>query len=164
MVYDKTDHHNTLFDSYNIKLASTKIKMITLENAANTYSVFNGVKFNTSNEHDKYLLYCQFVTYVCYGYSIAPITDYSNNVVYQELPNEKDYFTISDRKLYVNLRRSNGCTGKLEMISRYQSDLILTITLKQAAAKKMRLGVTGYYQGKYLYTLSRSELILTYKE
>ena len=56
--------------------------MITLENAANTYSVFNGVKFNTSNEHDKYLLYCQFVTYVCYGQSIAPITDYANNVVY----------------------------------------------------------------------------------
>ena len=138
--------------------------MITLENAANTYSVFNGVKFNTSNEHDKYLLYCQFVTYVCYGYSIAPITDYSNNVVYQELPNEKDYFTISDRKLYVNLRRSNGCTGKLEMISRYQSDLILTITLKQAAAKKMKLGVSGYYQGKYFHTLSRSELIFTYKE
>ena len=67
LVYEKSDQDNTVFDSYNIELASTKIKTITLENAASTYSVFNRVKFNTSNEHDKYLLYCQFVTYVCYG-------------------------------------------------------------------------------------------------
>ena len=164
LVYEKSDQHNSVFDSYNIELASTKIKTIAFEHAASTYSVFNRVKFNTSNEHHKYLLYCQFVTYVCYGYSIAPITDYANNVVYQELPNQKDCFSISNKKLYVNLRRSKGCTGELEMISRYQSDLILTIILKQGAAKKMELTVTGYYQGKYLYALSRSDLLLTYKE
>lgn len=28
----------------------------------------------------------------------------------------------------------------------------------------MRLGVTGYYQGEYLYTLSSKGLILTYKD
>lgn len=38
--------------------------MLTLENAANTYSVFDGVILNTSDEHDKYLFCSQFVAYI----------------------------------------------------------------------------------------------------
>ena len=36
--------------------------------------------------------------------------------------------------------------------------------LKNAANKKIRLGVIGYYQGQHLYTLSNKGLILTYKD
>ena len=50
------------------------------------------------------------------------------------------------------------------MLSRDDSDLTLTVMLKQAAAKKMKLRVTGYYQDEYLYTLSGSDLIMSYKE
>ena len=50
------------------------------------------------------------------------------------------------------------------MVLRDDNNLTLTVTSKQAAAKKMKLTMTGYYQGKYLYTLSRSGLIMTYKE
>ena len=42
----------------------TKIKMLTLENAANIYSVFNGVKFGASDKQEKHLLYPQFVAYL----------------------------------------------------------------------------------------------------
>lgn len=53
--------------------------MLTLENAAKIYSVFNGVKFGTSDEQEKYQLYRQFVAYLCDSCSIAPVTDYANN-------------------------------------------------------------------------------------
>ena len=61
LVYNKSDQHNTAFDSYNIELPVTKIKMLTLENAANIYSVFN---FGTSDKQEKHLLYPQFVAYL----------------------------------------------------------------------------------------------------
>ena len=96
LVYDKSDQQNTVFDSYNIELASTKTKILTSENAANTYSVFNGVKFDTGDEHNKYVLYHQFVAYVCDGCSIALLTDYANDVVYPELPNQTNNFDSSD--------------------------------------------------------------------
>lgn len=50
------------------------------------------------------------------------------------------------------------------MLSRDDGNFNLTILLKQAATKKMKLRVTGYYQDKYLYTLLRSGLIMSYKE
>ena len=36
--------------------------------------------------------------------------------------------------------------------------------MKAAITQKMKLRVTGYYQGEYLYTLSRSGLLMSYKE
>ena len=107
-----------------------------LENAANTYSVFNGIKFDLEDKHDKYLLHRQFVAWVCNGCSIALLTDYSNNEVHRELPKQKEYFSSSDEKLYIDLRRSKGYTGELEILSTNDSDLTLTITLKAAAATK----------------------------
>ena len=38
------------------------------------------------------------------------------------------------------------------------------IQLKVQAEKKKRLQITGYYQGKYLYTMMREGLIKYYKE
>ena len=61
LVYHQSDQHNTIFDSYNIEVETKKIKTLTLENTANTYSVFNGVKFDLEDEHDKYLLHPQFL-------------------------------------------------------------------------------------------------------
>ena len=43
-----------------------------------------------------------------------------------------------------------GYMNELEKINADNSDLLITITLKAATKKKMRLRVTGYYQGKYL--------------
>ena len=52
----------------------------------------------------------------------------------------------------------------LEKINRIDSDLTITVTLKAATTKKMRLRVTGHYQGEYLSSLSSEGLIMNYKE
>ena len=43
------------------------------------------------------------------------------------------------------VRDSKGYTGEFERVNRDDSDLVVTVDLKKAAAKKMRLYVTGYY-------------------
>lgn len=48
--------------------------------------------------------------------------------------------------------------------SRDVSNLALRFTLKDAATHKMRLRVTGYYQGKNLYLLLNELLIRNYKD
>ena len=78
LVYDKSDQHRSIYDSYNFELASTKIKSIKLENVSNTYSLFNSVKFDTSDAHNKYLLYTQFVAWYCNGSSIASLSAVNN--------------------------------------------------------------------------------------
>ena len=40
----------------------------------------------------------------------------------------------------------------------------MTITLKNAAARKMRLRVIGYYQSEYMYSMSNLGLLLDYKD
>ena len=40
----------------------------------------------------------------------------------------------------------------------------MTITLKAAATKKMRLSVVGYYQGEYMYSMKNLGLLLSYKD
>ena len=114
LVYDKSDQHNTIFDSCNIEVAT---------------------KLDLEDDRNKFLLHRQFVSWVCVGCSIASFTDYSNNEVAIELPNAKKYFPESDEKLYIELRRSKGYTSKLEMLSRDDSDLTPAITLKNAATK-----------------------------
>ena len=75
-----------------------------------------------------------------------------------------DYFTNSGEKLFIDLRRGKGCTGEIEKINKDNSDLTITVTFKAATSKKMRLRVTGHYQGEYFYSLSNKGLIISYKE
>ena len=86
------------------------------------------------------------------------------NVTRQELPNRNKYFTASDERVYIDIRRNKGYTGEFERVNRDDSDLSITINLKAAAAKKMRLRVTGYFQGEYMYMLGKDGLIMNYKE
>lgn len=155
--------NTTIFDSYNIKLASTKTKSLKLENASNTYSTFNEVKLDTDDKYEQLLLYNQFVALNCNGCTIAPVTDCANNDIYKELPRLKKFLTVSDEKIYIELR-SKCYTVELGKLSRDDSDITLMVMLKNAANKKIRLGVIGYYQGQHLYTLSNKGLILTYKD
>ena len=75
LVYDKSDQHRSIYDSYNLEVATKKIKSIKLENASSSYSSLNSLKFDLENDHDQYLPYCQFVAWYCKGSSIAPLTD-----------------------------------------------------------------------------------------
>ena len=97
--------------------------------------------------------------------SIALLPDFAHNPVFQELPIQKQYFTTPDEKFFIDLRRGKGYTNEIKKLNRDDSsDLSITIMLKNAAAKKMRLRVTGYYQGEYLYSLSNEGLIMNFKE
>ena len=53
LVFDRSDHHLSIYNSYNSEVAATKIKAIKLQNALNTYSEFNTVKFNVEDEEDQ---------------------------------------------------------------------------------------------------------------
>ena len=52
------------------------------------------------------------------------------------------------------MRRSKGYTDELEKLNRDDSGLAVVITLKEVAAKKLRLRVTGFSQAEYWYLLS----------
>ena len=65
--------------------------------------------------------------------------------------------------MYLDSRRSKGYNNELESFTRDHSKLTLTVTLKDAATKNMRLRVTGYSQGKYYYVLSLQGSIIQYK-
>ena len=65
--------------------------------------------------------------------------------------------------MYIDLRRSKGYTDELETLTRDDSRLTVIVMIRDAAAKKMRLRVTGYSQGKYYYALSLRGLIMLYK-
>ena len=50
-----------------------------------------------------------FVAYYCEGCSAAPLKQYKNNKIKQELTKEKDYFRDnSDERFYIDMRRSKG--------------------------------------------------------
>ena len=62
------------------------------------------------------------------------------------------------------MRRSKGYTDELEKINRDNSDIALTISLKEAAAKKkLRFRITGFSQAEYWYLLSNKGYIMSYK-
>ena len=109
-------------------------------------------------------MYSAFIVWICNGSSIAALSDYAHNSIYQEALRKNKYFIDFDEKLYIDLRRSKGHTGEFEQVIRNDSDLTIAIELKTALTKKLRLTVTGYYQGEYLYMLGNNGLIINYME
>ena len=95
------------------------------------------------------------------GCSTAPLTQYKNNEIYQEI-SEEDVFTTNDTddRIWIDMRRSKGYTGKLEKINRDDSGLAVVIGFKGAAAKTLRLWIVGYSQGEYWYLLSNKGYIM----
>ena len=105
-----------------------------------------------------------FIAYNCDGCSAAPLTQYRNNEIYQEITKEADYFKdTSNEKLYIDMRRSKGYTDELEKLTRDDSDVNLTVKLKAATTKKLRLKVIAYSQAEYFYTTSSQGQIMTFK-
>ena len=164
LVFDKSDQHLTIYDSYNAEVAATNIKSIKLQNASNTHSEFNTVKFDLEDEEDRYNLFNSFRAWVTKGSSVVSTNEYIHNETAQELPSRSDYFTNSDERVYIDLRRGKGFTGEFERVNSDDSELSVVIDLKAAAADKMRIYVTGYYQAEYMYMLTKNGLIMNHKE
>ena len=166
LVYDESEQHNSAYDSYNAELAATHISTVQLENLNNKYGEINR-KYDLTEERDKYLMYKNFVGWATgQGCTVGPLTQYANNEIYKELIKYENYYskTKSDEKLYIDIRRGRGFSNELERIVRNDSSLTLTITLQNAAVKKMRLRVVGYYQGEYIYLMTNLGLLLSYKD
>ena len=142
----------------NAEVAATTVSSIRLENASDTYSEFNTVKFDLTDDHDKQIMYSAFIAWICNGSSIAPLSDYAHNRIYQEAPRKNKYFAGSDERLYIDLRRSKGHTGEFERVNCNDSDLTIKIELKKALTKKMS------YQGEYVDMLGNNGLIMNYME
>ena len=163
LVYNKSDKHTTIYDSYNVEIASKKIKSVKLTNFTEIYSLTNEKKYDIDNLTQRHLLYKQFVAWRCNGSSVAPLSDYMNKP-FQELISEDDYFSVkSDERVYLDLRASSGCIKEAEKLERNDSEISLHLMIKEAATKKLRLRMWAYSLGKYLYILSKNELTLRHR-
>ena len=119
----------------------------------------NEKKSDINNLTQKHLLYKQFVAWSCIDSSVAPLTDYTNNKIYQELIEEDDYFNVrSDERLYFDLRASSGYVKEAEKLER--NDYCLKHHAEIAATKKLRLRVWAHSLGEYLYILTKNGLTL----
>ena len=131
IVNDKSDKHTTIYDSYSREVAAQKIKTLQLSNFTETYSLTNEKKYSIDNLTQSHLLYKQFVAWNCNGSSVAPLTDYMDNPIFRELPDEEEYFSLkSDERMYLDLRASSGFVREAEKLERNDSKINLMITLK----------------------------------
>ena len=104
-------------------------------------------------------MYKQFVAGNCNGSSVAPLTDYMNNPINQELPDEDTYFhAANDDRVYLDWRASSGYVKEAEKLERNESKINLQIKLKAAARYKLRVRIWAYSLSEYLYVLSKSGL------
>ena len=85
IVPDKNDKHTTIYNSYNRELTSQTIKTLQLSNLTEIYSLTNEKKIRHRQ------LYKQFVAWNCNGSGVAPLTEYMNIPIFQELPDEDTY-------------------------------------------------------------------------
>ena len=136
LVYDSSEKHKSIYDSCNAEVAAVQISSMKLENASDTYSEFNTIKFDLTGEHDKYILYSAFTAWIWKGSSIVPLTDYAHNKTYQKAVRQEKYFTDSDEEVYIDLTRGKGHTGEFERVSHDDSDLTITVELKAPTTKK----------------------------
>ena len=137
---------------------SKKIKSLKLTNFTEIYNLANEEKYDIDN------LYKQFMDWSCNSTSGAPLNDYMDNPVYQELIPEDEYFNVeNDERLYLDLRASSGYVKEAEKRERKDSKITLYVLRKQAAMEKLRLKVWSYSLGEYLYILSKNEFTLRHR-
>ena len=56
LVYDESDKHTTIYDSYNTECAARITQNIELSNISDAYSAINTMKFNINNDNQKQFL------------------------------------------------------------------------------------------------------------
>ena len=116
------------------------------------------------NLTQKHLLYIQFVAWHCNGSSVAPLTDYMDNPIYRELPDEEEYFRLkSDERVYLDSRASSGYVKEAEKLERNNSKINLMITFKEASKYNLRVKIWAYSLSEYLYVFSKSGLTLKHR-
>ena len=78
----------------------------------------------------------------CNGSSVAPLTEYMNNPIFQELPDEDKYFSVTNNdRISLDLRATSGYVKEAEKLERNNSEIILYIMLKTIATKKLTVRI-----------------------
>ena len=117
IVTGKSEKQSTIYDSYNRELASQEVKTLKLTNFTEIYSLTNENKYDIDNLTQRRLLYKQFVARNCSCSSVAPLTDYMNNPIFQELSDEDTYFSVkNDERVYLDPRASSGYVKEAEKL------------------------------------------------
>ena len=117
IVPGKSDKQSTIYDSYNRELASQEVKTLKLTNFSEIYSLINEKKYDIDNLTQRRLLYKQFVASNCSCSSVASLTDYMNNPIFQELSDEDTYFSVkNDERVYLDPRASSGYVKEAEKL------------------------------------------------
>ena len=148
----KSDKHTTIYQSYNRELASQMIKTLRLSNFTEIDSLTNEKKYSIDSLAQKNLLYKQFVAWNCNGSSVVPLTEYMDNPIFQELPDEECYYSLkSDENVYLNLRASSGYVREAEKLERNDSKINQQITFKKAANFKLRVRIWAYALSQSTY-------------
>ena len=106
VVYDKSFQHTTIYDSYNLELASKLIQTIKFENTTTTYSLTGKLLYDFEKDYDKNILHKMLIAKQCNSCSTAPLTQYKNNEIYQEITAEDRYTTNdTDDRISIDMRR-----------------------------------------------------------
>ena len=109
-------------------------------------------------------MYKMFVAYICNGATFAPLTEYKNSPIYQDMTDEYAYRgQQKDDRIYIDMRRSKGNTDELEKITRDDSGLVINIKLKATSTEKLRLRVVSYSQGEYWYAYTNKGYLMAYE-
>ena len=83
-----------------------------------------------------------------------------NNPIFQELPDEETYFSVTnDGRMYLDLRATSGYVKEEEKLERSDSKINLQIVLKAAAEYKLRVRIWAYSHSEYLFVLHRTYAI-----
>ena len=110
------------------------------------------------------MLYKQFLACSCNGSSVAPVSDYVDNPIFQELPDQETYFSAkSDEKIYLHLRASFRYVKEAKKLERNDSKINFQIILKDTADFNLKVRVWAYSLSEYLYVLSKSGLTLKHR-
>lgn len=128
-----------------LNLQLKKADHLKVENITYTYTNTSDSEFDLTDKNYKNKTYKQLVAFYGNGSSEPPLVNYTNNPIFQELTMEEDYFiNSSNERLQVDSRDSKGYAAVLERLRRDDSILMLHVTLKNAATKKLKSRVFGY--------------------
>ena len=132
--------HTTIFDSFDLQLASKLIQTIKFENTTTTYSLTRKFSYDFEKDDDKNILYKMFIAKQCNGCSTAPLTQYKKNEIYQEITTEDECTTNNtDDRIWINMKRSKRYTDKLEKTNRDDGGLAVVIGFIEATTTKLGL-------------------------
>ena len=136
IVHDKSYQNTTIYDSYDLELTAKLIKTARFERTTRTYSLTGKLSYDLELEDEKHILYKMLAAYNCNGCSSAPLSQYINNEIYQEMPDE-DKFADNERddRTYIDMRRSKSYTDELEKLIVIIEMLCFTSNLKKLLQK-----------------------------